>query len=168
MKSGGAIPTNGISTVGVNFDTYGWFTVILDRAKYMVLPLTVMVFGGLTGLTRYMRSSMLEVLKEDYTRTARAKGLSEKVVIYKHALRNAVLPIITISAGVLSGLVGGAVILENVFSWPGLGRISIEAVNSRDYMVNMAILLMGGLLNLIGYLLVDIVYVMVDPRIKYD
>jgi len=168
MKSGGVIPTNGIATTGVNFETYGWFSVILDRLKYMLLPLTVMIFGGLTGLTRYMRSQMLEVLKEDYTRTARAKGLSEKVVIYKHALRNAVLPIITTSAGILSGLVGGAVILENVFSWPGLGRVSLEAVNSRDYMVSMAVLLMGGLLNLIGYLLVDIVYVMVDPRIKYD
>jgi len=168
MKSGGVIPTNGISTQGVNFETYGWFSVIMDRAKYMLLPVIVMTFGGLTGLTRFMRSSMLEVLKEDYTRTARAKGLSEKVVIYKHAMRNALLPIITISGGILSGLVGGAVIVETIFSWPGIGRVGIEAVNLRDYPVSMAIMLMSGILALIGFLIVDILYVVVDPRIKYD
>lgn len=168
MKSGGVIPTNGIATPGVNFDTYGWISVIMDRAKYMLMPLTVMVFGSLTALTRYMRSSMLEVLKEDYTRTARAKGLSEKVVIYKHALRNALLPIVTISAGLLNALVGGAVIVETIFSWPGIGRVGFDAVTARDYMVTMAIMLMGAVLSVIGLLLVDIVYVMVDPRIKYD
>ena len=89
MKSNGLIPTNGIATPGVNFETYGWLSVLADRAKYMVLPLTVMVFGSLTSLTRYMRSSMLEVLKEDYIRTARAKGLAEKVVVYKHTLQRA-------------------------------------------------------------------------------
>lgn len=168
MKSGGAIPTNGIATAGVNFDTYGWLSVIADRAKYMLLPLTVMIFGSLTGLTRYMRSSMLEVLKEDYTRTARAKGLSEKLVIYKHALRNAILPIVTLSGSLLSSLVGGSIIIETIFSWPGIGRVGFDAVTARDYPVSMAIMLMAGVLALIGYLLVDIVYVMVDPRIKYD
>jgi len=168
MKSGGIIPTNGIATPGINFETYGWISVLLDRARYMVLPLTVMVFGSLTGLTRYMRSSMLEVLKEDYTRTARAKGLSEKVVIYRHALRNALLPIVTISSGLLSSLVGGSVIIETIFSWPGIGRVGFDAVGARDYMVTMAIMLMGGILSLVGLLLVDIVYVIVDPRIKYD
>lgn len=168
MKSGGAIPTNGITTQGVNLETYGWISVLLDRLKYMLLPLSVMVFGSLTGLTRYMRSSMLEVLKEDYTRTARAKGLAEKVVIYKHALRNAILPIVTVSGYQLSALVGGSVIIETIFSWPGIGRVSFDAVNARDYMVSMAVLLMAGVLTLVGFLIVDIVYVMVDPRIKYD
>ena len=168
MKSGGTIPTNGITTQGINLETYGWISVLLDRLKYMLLPLSVMVFGSLTGLTRYMRSSMLEVLKEDYTRTARAKGLAEKVVIYKHALRNAILPIVTVSGYQLSTLVGGSVIIETIFSWPGIGRISFDAVNARDYMVSMAVLLMAGVLTLVGFLIVDIVYVMVDPRIKYD
>lgn len=168
MKSHGVIPTNGIATQGINLDTYGWMSVLLDRAKYMILPVTVLTIGSLTSLTRFMRSNMLEVLKEDYTRTARAKGLAEKVVIYKHALRNAILPIITISGGILSQLVGGAVIVETIFSWPGIGRIGIDAVNARDYPVSMAILLLAGSLIMIGYLMVDILYVVVDPRIKYD
>ncbi len=168
MKSGGLIPTNGISTPGITFETHGWLSVLADRAKYMLLPLTVIVFGGLTGLTRYMRSSMLEVLREDYVRTARAKGLAEKVVIYKHALRNALLPILAISGGLLSSLVGGSVIIENVFSWPGIGRVAWQAVNNRDYNVSMAVMLLSAVLTMIGYLLVDIAYVWVDPRIKYD
>lgn len=168
LNSGQLIPTNGIATPGINFETYGWLSVLADRAKYMVLPLTVIVFGGLTGLIRYMRSSMLEVLREDYVRTARAKGLSEKVVVYKHSLRNAILPILAVSGGLLSSLVGGAVIIENVFSWPGIGRVAWQAVNNRDYNVSMAVMLMGAVLTMIGYLLVDIAYVWVDPRIKYD
>lgn len=168
LPSGGAIPTNGIATLGINHETYGFFSVILDRLKYMFLPLTVIVFSGLTGLTRYMRSSMLEVLKEDYVRTARSKGLAERVVTYKHAMRNALLPIITLSGSLLSTMVGGSVIIETIFSWPGIGRVGFQAVLDRDYNVSMAIMLMSGLLTLIGYLLVDIAYVLVDPRIKYD
>lgn len=168
MKSHGVIPTNGIATQGIDLSTYGFLSVLADRAKYMIMPVIVLTFGGLTGLTRFMRSSMLEVLKEDYTRTARAKGLSEKVVVYKHALRNALLPIITLSGGLLSSLIGGAVITETIFSWPGLGRVTIDAVNNRDYPVSMAVLLMSGVMALVGFLLVDILYVVVDPRIKYD
>lgn len=168
MNSGGLIPTNGIATPGINFETYGWLSVIADRLKYMILPLLVIVFSGLTGLTRYMRSSMLEVLKEDYIRTARAKGLSQKVVIFKHALRNALLPIIAISGGLLSNMVGGSVIIETIFSWPGIGRVGFDAVIQRDYNVSMAIMLMSAVLTLIGFLLVDIAYVWIDPRIKYD
>lgn len=168
LKSGGAIPTNGIATIGVNFETYGWITVVADRLKYMILPLTVIVFGGLTGLTRFMRSSMLEVLREDYVRTARAKGLPEKLVVYKHAVRNALLPILALSGGLLSSLVGGSVIIETIFSWPGIGRVGFEAVQMRDYNVSMAIMLMSAVMTLVGYLLVDIAYVWVDPRIKYD
>ncbi|MFZ5815792.1 MAG: ABC transporter permease [Bacillota bacterium] len=168
MNSGGLIPTNGIATPGINFETYGWLSVVADRAKYMLLPLMVIVFGGLTSLTRFMRSSMLEVLKEDYVRTARAKGLAEQVVIYKHALRNALLPIIAISGGLLSSLVGGSVIIETIFSWPGIGRVGFDAVIQRDYNVSMAIMLMSSVLTLVGFLLVDMAYVWVDPRIKYD
>lgn len=168
MNSNGLIPTNGISTPGINLETYGWISVFADRLKYMILPLVVIVFGGLTGLTRYMRSSMLEVMKEDYIRTARAKGLAQKVVVYKHALRNAMLPIVSMSGGLLSSLVGGSVIIETIFSWPGIGRVGFDAVTQRDYNVSMAIMLMSSVLTLIGFLLVDMAYVWVDPRIKYD
>jgi len=168
MNSGGLIPTNGIATPGVTLATHGWLAVLTDRARYMILPTVVLVFGGITGLTRYMRSSMLEVLKEDYVRTARAKGLPEKVVIYKHALRNALLPILAISGGLLSSLVGGAVIIETLFSWPGIGRVAWQAVNNRDYNVSMAVMLLGAVLTMIGYLLVDIAYVWTGWRIKYE
>ncbi len=168
MNSGGMIPTNGIATPGINLETYGWLSVLADRAKYMILPLTVIVFSGLTGLTRYMRSSMLEVLKEDYIRTARSKGLAQKLVVFKHALRNAMLPIVAISGGLLSSMVGGSVIVETIFSWPGLGRVGFDAVIQRDYNVVMAIMVMSSVLTLIGFLLVDIAYVWIDPRIKYD
>lgn len=168
MNSGGLIPTNGIATPGINFETYGWLSVVADRAMYMILPLFVIVFSGLTGLTRYMRSSMLEILKEDYIRTARAKGLNQKMVVYKHALRNAMLPIIAISGGLLSSLVGGSVIIETIFSWPGIGRVGFDAVTQRDYNVSMAIMLMSSVLTLVGFLLVDIAYVWIDPRIKYE
>jgi len=168
MHSNQVIPVQGIATAGINFETYGWLSVIADRLRYLLLPVLTATFTGLTALTRYMRASMLEVLKEDYTRTARAKGLAERVVIYKHAMRNALLPIVTLSGGQLAGLVSGSVILETVFSWPGIGRVGFEAVGGRDYPVSMAILVMGAVLLLIGYLLVDIAYVFVDPRIKYD
>lgn len=168
MHSNHLIPTNGISTAGMDLSNTGFVTVFLDRAKYALMPVIVMTFGSLTGLTRYMRGSMLEVLKEDYVRTARAKGVSERVVVYKHAMRNALLPIVTISGGILAALVSGATITETIFSWPGLGRVSYEAVVARDYPVVMATLLMGSVLLLIGFLLVDVAYVFVDPRIKYD
>src|SRR5690606_36721070 len=133
-----------------------------------LLPLTVIILGGLTDLTRFMRSGKLELLREDYVRMARAKGLTEKVVVYKHGLRNALLPILAISGGLLSSLVGGSVIIENVFSWPGIGRVAWQAVNNGDYNVSMAVMLLSAVLTMIGYLLVDIAYVWVDPRIKYD
>jgi peptide/nickel transport system permease protein len=168
MQSGGLIPTSGFSTPGVSLETYGWLSVVADRMKFMLLPVAVSTFGGLTALTRYMRASMLEVLREDFIRTARSKGLAQQVVIYKHALRNALLPVVTISGGILASLVSGAVIVETVFAWPGIGRIGFDAVTQRDYPVSMAVLLIGAIMLLIGYLLVDIAYVFVDPRIKYD
>lgn len=161
-------PTNGFRTTGYKVETHGLWTVFVDRLHYMTLPLVVNVFGGLTGLTRFMRSSMLEVLKEDYVRTARAKGLSDRVVIYKHALRNALLPIITLSGGILAGLIGGSVILETLFSWPGLGRIYYDSVVARDYNVVMALTVFSSILTMIGFFLVDVAYVLVDPRIKFD
>lgn len=168
MHSNGVIPTSGFSTPGVNLQTYGWLSVVADRMRFMVLPVAVSTFGGLTALTRYMRASMLEVLREDFIRTARAKGLNQKVVIYKHALRNGLLPIITLSGALIANLVSGAVIIETVFSWPGIGRVGFDAVTQRDYPVSMGVLLIGAIMLLVCYLLVDIAYVFVDPRIKYD
>ncbi|MEW8977012.1 MAG: ABC transporter permease [Symbiobacterium sp.] len=164
----GLIPTHGIATPGVDLETCGLLAVLADRARHMVLPVTVLVFGNLTSLTRYMRSSMLEALREDYIRTARAKGLPGKVVVYRHALRNALLPVVALSGGVLASLVGGSVITETIFAWPGIGRVSHDAAVQRDYTVSMAILLISGVLTLIGFLLVDLAYVWVDPRIRYD
>lgn len=168
MHSGGHIPTNGIATAGLNIHNHAFWAVFADRLKYLLLPLIVTVFSSLTGLIRYMRASMLEVLKEDYVRTAKAKGVKQTLVIYRHALRNALLPIVATSGHVLANLVGGAVIIETIFSWPGIGRVSYDAVTNRDYNVSMAMMLLGGMLTLIGFFLVDIVYVIVDPRIKYD
>ena len=168
MKSGGLIPTNGIATPGITFETYGWISVLADRAKYMILPVTVMVFGSLTGLTRYMRSAMLEVLKEDYIRTARAKGLSHQAVIIKHALRNALIPVVTLLGLNLPGLLGGAIITESIFLWPGIGRLTYTALLERDYPVLMALNLMFAGLTLLGSLLADIGYAVVDPRVRFE
>lgn len=172
MKLGKAvglnIPTNGRSSIGISVASVGWWAYFVDRARYLFLPLLTTVTGGMAGIIRYMRSSMLEVLKEDYIRTARSKGLADRVVIYKHALRNALLPIITLSGSLLAALIGGSVIVERIFSWPGLGRIAFDSVNSRDYNVAMAITMLTAVMTLAAFLLVDIVYVIVDPRIKYE
>jgi peptide/nickel transport system permease protein len=117
---------------------------------------------------RYMRSSMLEVIKQDFVRTARSKGLAEKVVIWKHALRNALLPIITLLGFLVPGLVSGAVIIETVFGWPGMGRMAMLAVFSRDYPVLMGTTLMSSVLVILGSLIADILYAVADPRIKYN
>jgi len=168
LHSGGAIPTNGFAAPGVTLAVSGLIPFLIDRARHMFLPALTLLIVGLAALTRYTRNSMLEVLREDYVRTARAKGVGEKVVIYKHAFRNALLPVITLSAGLLASLFGGAVIVEQVFSWPGLGFISIRAINQRDYPLVMAFLLVGAILSMLGNLIVDVTYVLVDPRIKYS
>lgn len=168
LHSGGAIPTNGFASPDVSIASSGLFAFLVDRARYMLLPGLTLLVASLAALARYTRNAMLEVLREDYVRTARAKGLAEKVIIYKHAFRNALLPVITLSGGLLATLFGGAVIIEQVFSWPGLGYISIRAINQRDYPLVMAFLLVGAILSLVGNLLVDVAYVLVDPRIKYS
>ena len=127
-----------------------------------------LTYGGLAYLSRLTRAGMLEVIREDYIRTARAKGLSERVVIYKHALRNALLPIVTLLAFLLPSMFGGSVIIESIFSIPGLGQLGFEAVLSRDYPVIMAITAISGFLTLIGLLISDILYAVLDPRIKLE
>ncbi len=142
-----------------------WYRV-LDWARHLVMPVFVSAFGGLAGLSRYMRSSMLEAIRQDYITTARAKGLSERVVIYKHALRNALMPVVTILGLSVPGLIGGSVIMESVFAIPGLGRLFYEGVMNRDYPVVMGGLIIGAVLTLLGNLLADISYALVDPRLR--
>lgn len=138
----------------------------LDRARHLVLPVVISSVTSLAGLSRYMRSSMLEVVRQDYITTARSKGLSERVVIYRHALRNALLPVVTILGLSVPGLIGGAVIFETMFAIPGMGRLFYDSVMQRDYMVVMGVLVMGAVLTLVGNLLADIMYAIVDPRLR--
>ena len=140
----------------------------LDYAWHLVLPIVCYTYGGLAFMSRFGRSSMLEVVRQDYVRTARAKGLSEKIVITKHAARNAMVPIVTLLAGLLPAMLGGSVIIEKIFSIQGLGLLGFEAILSRDYPTIMAILTVSAVLTLFGILISDILYVVVDPRISFE
>ncbi len=159
-------PVYGISSIGA--EHLGFLPRLLDRLWHLVLPVTCLTYGGLAYLSRLTRSNMLEVIREDYVRTARAKGLDERVVIFKHAFRNALLPIVTILAFLLPAMFGGSIIIESIFSIPGMGQLGFEAVLSRDYPVIMAITTISALLTLIGLLLSDILYAVLDPRIELN
>jgi peptide/nickel transport system permease protein len=139
---------------------------LLDRALRFIMPVSVLTFINIAGWSRFVRASMLEVLNQDYVRTARAKGVQERMVVMKHALRNALIPFITLLAGVLAALFGGALITEAVFNWPGLGRLFVDALGRNDYNVVMALLFVNVVLLLIGILITDILYTIVDPRIR--
>jgi peptide/nickel transport system permease protein len=159
-------PVYGISSIGAeNWCFLPWLT---DRVWHLILPVVCLTYGGLAYLSRLARAEMLEVIREDYIRTARAKGLKDRVVIFKHAFRNALLPIVTLLAFLLPALFGGSVIIESIFSIPGMGQLSFEAVLSRDYPVIMAIATISALLTLVGLLLSDILYAALDPRIKLE
>ncbi|MBE9546050.1 MAG: ABC transporter permease, partial [Proteobacteria bacterium] len=152
--------------ISLNYEYLPPFSAFLDLIKHLILPVLLSAFGGLAGLSRYMRSSMLEVIRQDYITTARAKGLSERVVIYKHALRNALLPIITILGLSIPGLIGGSVIFETIFAIPGMGQLFYMSVMARDYPVVMGILVIGAVLTLLGNLIADVSYALADPRIR--
>jgi peptide/nickel transport system permease protein len=137
-----------------------------DFASHLVLPIAVATFGGLAGFSRYMRQSMLEVIRQDYIQSARAKGLDERTVIGKHALRNALLPIVTILGLSLPGLIGGSVIVETIFAIPGMGQLMVQSVFARDYPVIMGNLVIVSTLTLIANLVADLTYSAVDPRIR--
>ena len=158
-------PINGMVTPGKNAIGFVRFK---DIMYHMALPAIVLTVGSMASLVRYTRTSMLEVINQDYIRTARAKGLREKVVIYKHAFRNALIPIVTIIGFSIPGLFSGAVILEKVFVWPGIGNIMMDSISARDYNLMMALNMFFALLTLLGNLLADIGYALVDPRIKVD
>lgn len=160
----GMLPISGLQSLDVT-GLNAW-SRFMDRAGHLVLPVFVSAIGGLAGLSRYMRNNMLEVMRQDYIRTARAKGLSETVVIYKHALRNAVMPVITILGLALPGIIGGSVIMETVFGIPGMGQLMFQAVFSRDYNVAMGVLVPAAVLTMLGNFLADIGYAMADPRVR--
>ena len=151
-----------------NFSSLPFSEKISDLAKHLILPVSVASFGGLAGFSRYTRGNMLEVIKQDYIKAARAKGLPERVVIYRHGLKNALLPVITLIGLSIPGLIGGSVIMESVFAIPGMGRLFYESAMSRDYSVVMGILTIGAFLTLFGNLVADILYAWVDPRIRYS
>ncbi|MBU5439973.1 ABC transporter permease [Tissierella sp. MSJ-40] len=158
-------PINGMVTPGKN--AIG-FARVKDILYHMVLPAIVLTIGSMASLVRYTRTSTLEVINQDYIRTARSKGLEEKVVIYKHAFRNALIPIVTIVGFQIPGLFSGAVILEKVFIWPGIGNIMMDSITMRDYNLMMALNMFFALLTLLGNLFADIGYALVDPRIKVE
>ncbi len=160
----GWLPISGITSL--DYDTLSPTGKVIDVASHLAMPLFIYTFGSLAGLSRFMRSAMLEVLRQDYILTARAKGLSLWTVIFKHALRNALLPVITILGLSVPGLIGGSVIIESIFALPGLGQLFYGAVMSRDYPLIMGNLVLGAVLTLAGNLLADMAYGLADPRIR--
>nr|MBA2453786.1 ABC transporter permease [Chloroflexia bacterium] len=141
---------------------------VWDTISHYILPVTSITLVGLAGYMRYQRAAMLEVIRQDYIRTARAKGLSERTVIFKHAWRNALIPILTLLGYIFVILVEGSVVVENIFSWPGMGQLAVTSLTQRDYPVMMGIVLLSATLILLGTLLSDILYAIVDPRVRYD
>ncbi len=158
------LPVSGLTSL--SFDSMTAGQKVLDVLRHLALPIFIYTFGSLAGLSRFMRASMLEVLRQDYIMTARAKGLSERAVIFRHALRNALMPVITILGLSVPGLIGGSVIIESIFALPGLGQLFYQAVMSRDYPLIMGSLVLGAVLTLAGNLLADVGYGLADPRVR--
>lgn len=146
----------------------GSFAYYKELFPYMILPIATLTLGSFAGMIRYVRNAMLEVLSSDYIRTARAKGLNEKVVIYSHAFRNALIPVVTIIAGSLPGIFGGAAITEQIFAWNGIGKVLIDGVNSLDLNLVLAMNMFYAILSLASNILMDVSYGLVDPRVKLD
>lgn len=146
----------------------GLWPQLKDTLSHYVLPVTAITLVGIAGYTRYQRAAMLEVIHQDYIRTARAKGLSERAVILKHAWRNALIPILTLMGYVFVILVEGSIVVENIFAWPGMGQLAVNSLTKSDYPVVMGIVLLSAMLILLGTLLSDILYAIVDPRVRYD
>lgn len=158
-------PPSGMSTPGSHFTG---FRAFLDEMYYMALPLIVSTFCSLGGMTRYVRASMIEALNMDCIRTARAKGLREQVVIYSHAFRNALIPIVTLVVGWFLGIFSGSLMVENIFGWNGMGRVMIAALRTADYDVVMLMQMFYIMISLLGTLLIDIIYGIVDPRVRVN
>lgn len=158
-------PISGMVTAGAHYTGFAAFT---DVVKHMILPAITLIIISLPRYIRYVRMNMLNTINQDYIRTARAKGLSEKVVIFSHAFRNSLIAIVTLFGFEIPMLFSGAAILESVFNWPGIGRVMLDAISNRDYNLMMATLILLALMTLIGNLLADVCYALVDPRVKVD
>lgn len=161
-----ALPATGMMSVDYEFMTTG--EKIMDRIAHLILPVGTLTLALAAGVARYMRGQMLEVVRQDYIRTARAKGLSERTVIMKHALRNSMLPVITLLGLYLPFLFSGAILIEVIFAWPGMGRIMVDAIFQRDYPLVMATSFIFAVIVIAGNLLADVLYAVADPRIRYD
>lgn len=159
----GWLPPSGMKTPGSNYTGWKWFT---DRMKYLTLPLTAMTFCSLGSMTRYVRASMIDALSMDCIRTARAKGVKEKVVIFSHAWRNALIPIVTLIVGWFLGIFGGSLVFENMFGINGMGKLMIQSLTTSDYDVVILLQLFYVAISLVGNLIIDIVYGLVDPRVR--
>jgi len=161
----GWLPISGLHSM--DYHELSFVGQFIDLAKHLIMPLFVSAFGDLAGLSRYARSNMLEVIRQDFIIAARSKGLAESTVIGKHALRNALLPVITILGFSVPGLIGGSVIFETIFAIPGMGQLFYMSVMARDYPLIMGILVIGAVLTMVGNLIADILYAVADPRIRY-
>jgi len=161
-----ALPPTGMTSVDYEF--LGTGGKIADRLLHLVLPVATLTLALAAGVARYTRGQMLEVVRQDYIRTARAKGLPERTVIMKHALRNSLIPVITLLGLYLPLLFSGAVFVEMIFAWPGMGRVIVEAIFARDYPLVMATSFIFAVLTVLGSLLADVLYALADPRIRYD
>jgi len=160
------LPMYGINSI--NASAMGYFPWLWDRILHMILPVICLTYASLASISRYARVSMLDALSQDFVRTARAKGLSERLVIMRHALRNALIPIITIFTLEIPVLVSGAIIIESIFTLPGMGQLMFQSLDSGDYPVIMGLTLLIAIVTLVSYLLADILYAVVDPRITYE
>lgn len=154
------LPSGGMLTVGKDVWDVG------DRLKHILMPAFVLALAGIANYSRYLRTETLDVIAQDYMRTAHAKGLQERVIVYQHALRNALIPMVTALGPILAVVVSGALIIEQVFTWPGVGQLTYQAARNKDYPVIMAGVMLGATLLVISYLIRDVAYAIVDPRIK--
>jgi len=159
------VPVIGMRTFGL--ENSGWVLRSMDQLWHLTIPALMSAAAGAAILSRYVRSQMLEVINQDYIRTARAKGLSEDAVIYRHGLRNALLPFITMFGLLIPSLIGGSVIFETIFAWPGMGRLGYDAIMSRDFPVILTLNFFSAFLVLAGTLVSDVLYAVADPRIKF-
>ena len=158
------LPISGLHSLG--YENMTWYAKIADTLQHLVLPVFISALSGLAGIALFVRNGMLDVLHQDYITTARAKGLKEDTVVFRHALRNALLPLITIFGLSIPGLIGGSVIIESIFAIPGMGKLFYDAVLMRDFPVIMGILTIGSALTLLGNLLADLAYAWADPRVR--
>lgn len=159
------LPSVGMHSIDIEPGDPGYY---LDVVKHMIMPAIVLSLSSMATLTRYQRSSVLEVIRQNYIQTARAKGLPERVVIYKHALKNAMVPVITMIGLLVPQFVGGSYITETVFGWPGIGRLGVNAIFQRDYAVVMGVTMLSALIIVVANLLTDVAYAVVNPRIRYE